>query len=366
MAEADNRRAGVCLYCVEEDGIYVLIGNENVYIGERHAYDIVAHGDLCSATAEFSAVLGERREPGARFAPIKKTDDGFTTIMRMNARCYGVPKGGLEKDDTPERAAVREFNEETSVFIPREYMRDALVNDNTTIFLIRVTRDNANRIIESYRTYFEPIHFGELSNLQLCRIDILPTVNRVTSNVTSRLSGIARSIPVSDISVYRAPCTGMWSSIGKTKVELFKNKIINAVADAIINHRNIRDFDTICGLRRRLSEISGRQHWQFGVVSIFLEFLELISPEEREAVRHFYRETIELIGPFIKEFTDTITKGIHRTDAEMEEALAIRISNIREALARRIVRNTNNTGGKRTKKHLRRKSKTRRNKKLIV
>lgn len=359
MAAAEERRvAGVCLFCVERDGIYVLIGNENIYIGSHHEYDITAHGHVCSATAEFSAVLGGRPEPGARFAPMIQTADGFRTIMRMNAGKYGIPKGGLELDDTPEIAAIREFNEETSTLLPMECMRDAVAHETTTIFLVQVTRDNAERIIASYRTHFAPIRFGELSDLQLCRTDRLPSTNYITRHVISKLLGIARDIPVSDIHIYSAPCTGMWSSIGTNSLELLKNKIVNAVADAIINHRGITDFGVVCDLRRRLEEIATSQHWRFGIVPIFLEFLELLTPEERDAVRHFDHQTLQLLGVLPKEFRDAILAGIHRTDAKMDEDLAVHMSRVRDR--------NNAAGGKRTQKHRHRKRQTRRNKKLRV
>ena len=84
-------------------------------------------------------------EPGTRFATAVVMDaDGLQVLLhkREDFRLWALPGGGLEDDETPEQAAIRETFEETGYHIEIEklvgqYHRPQL-NDIRTVFLGRV------------------------------------------------------------------------------------------------------------------------------------------------------------------------------------------------------------------------------------
>jgi len=72
------------------------------------------------------------------------------SVKSYNSNLYINPKGGLDKDETPIDGALREFTEETTLYIPDDYLHRLIPKCNKWYYNINVTGEDFDRLLQDY------------------------------------------------------------------------------------------------------------------------------------------------------------------------------------------------------------------------
>ena len=106
-----------------------------------------------------------RREVSAGGVVYRRSDDGVDIALasrrtRRGELAWGLPKGGIEKDENPEQAAVREVREETGL----EAEVEQPLGDITYWFARRDAEGRAVRVFKRVRFFLMRVRGGRFGD----------------------------------------------------------------------------------------------------------------------------------------------------------------------------------------------------------
>jgi len=143
-----------------QGGPAVLVGHNGEFVGEKleHAreqqriYKTPAIQTATDAMTELdSRIQTDPKLKGMQYDPNcvqEKHDskgDYFTFRLLRAKKELTFPKGGIEKGEKPEEAAVREFEEETSVAVDKTRLVPVQSPPDVTVFKVTLTDKEANQ-----------------------------------------------------------------------------------------------------------------------------------------------------------------------------------------------------------------------------
>jgi 8-oxo-dGTP pyrophosphatase MutT (NUDIX family) len=77
------------------------------------------------------------------------------SVKSYNNNMYNNPRGGLDKDETPIDGALREFTEETTLYIPEDYLHRLIPKCNKWYYNINVIGEDYDRLLKEYSNKVE-------------------------------------------------------------------------------------------------------------------------------------------------------------------------------------------------------------------